>query len=65
MLDLSESRAHGCALQILRAYKLTGIFHVNCEIVLKDLAVFDKVTYEPESHISCLSLRLPTCCVLA
>ena len=47
-LDLSESRAHGCALQILQAYKLTGNFHVNLEIVLKDLAAFDKVTYEIE-----------------
>jgi hypothetical protein len=52
-LDLSESRAHGSTLQILRAYKLIGNFHVNCEIVLKDLAAFDKVTYEiePESQL--------------
>jgi hypothetical protein len=37
----------------LRAYKLTGIFHVNLEIVPKDLAAFDKVTYEiePESQL--------------
>jgi hypothetical protein len=66
VLDVSESRTHGSALQILRAYKLTGNFHVNLEIVLKHLAAFDKVTceIEPESrlpfHSDCL-----TCCVLA
>src|ERR1019366_4227450 len=50
-LDLSASRAHDAALDILGVYKLTGNFHINLEIVLKDLAVFDKVTYEiePES----------------
>jgi hypothetical protein len=47
-LDLSESRAHDSALKILGAYKLTGNFHVNLEIVLKDLGAFDKVTYEIE-----------------
>jgi len=47
-LDLSESRAHDSALGILRAYKLTGNFRVNLEIVLKDLGAFDKVTYEIE-----------------
>ncbi len=47
-LDLSESRAYDAALEILGAYKLTDNFHVNLEIVLKDLGVLDKVTYEIE-----------------
>lgn len=46
MLALSESRAYDCALEILGAYKLTGNFSVDLEIVLKDLGVLDKVTYE-------------------
>ena len=46
MLDLSESRAYDCSLEILGAYKLTGDFPVDLEIVLKDLGVLDKVTYE-------------------
>jgi len=44
-LDLSKSRANDAVLEILKAYKLTGNFHVNLEIVLKDIGVFDKVTY--------------------
>jgi hypothetical protein len=48
-LDLSKSRANDAALDILGAYKLTGNFHVNLEIVLKDIGVFDKVTYQIES----------------
>ena len=53
-LDLSESRAYDSALDIIGAYKLTGNFHVNLEIVLKDLAAFDKVMYEiePASHLA-------------
>jgi len=47
-LDLSASRAHDSALDILGAYKLTGNFHINLEIVLKDLGAFDKVSYEIE-----------------
>ncbi len=47
-LDLSAWRAHDCALVILAAYKLTGNFHINLEIVLKDLGVYDKVSYEIE-----------------
>jgi hypothetical protein len=47
-LDLSKSRAYDAALEILRAYKLTGNFHVNLEIVLKDLRAFKKVTFEIE-----------------
>src|SRR5258707_3438442 len=49
-LDLSKSRAHDGVLDILRAYKLTGNFHVNLEIVLKDIGVFDKVTYQIERN---------------
>jgi hypothetical protein len=41
--------AHDAALDILRAYKLTGNFRVNLEIVLEDIGVFDKVTYRIES----------------
>ncbi len=47
-LDLSELRAYDCALDILGAYKLTGNFHVDLQIVLKDLGVLDKITYEIE-----------------
>jgi hypothetical protein len=49
-LDLSQSRAHDAALDILRAHKLTGNFHINLEIVLKDIGVLDKVTYQIESN---------------
>src|SRR6266849_3107645 len=49
-LDLSKSRAHDAVLDILRAYKLTGNLHVNLEIVLKDIGVFDKVTYQIERN---------------
>jgi hypothetical protein len=54
-LDLSKSRTHEAVLDILRAYKLTGNFHVNLEIVLKDIGVFDKVTYQIERNpkLSC------------
>src|SRR5215475_1182594 len=55
-LDLSKSRTHDAVLDILRAHKLTGNFPVNLEIVLKDIGVFDKVTYLIESapKLSCL-----------
>jgi hypothetical protein len=49
-LDLSKSRANDAALDILGAYKLTGNFHVNLEIVLKDIGAFDKVTYQIEPN---------------
>jgi hypothetical protein len=49
-LDLSKSRAHDATLDILQAYKLTGNFHVNLEIVLKDIGAFDKVTYQIERN---------------
>jgi hypothetical protein len=47
-LDLSESRTYDCALEILRAHKLTGNFHVNLEIVLEHLGAFDDLTFEIE-----------------
>jgi hypothetical protein len=47
-LNLSASRAYDCALEILGAHKLTGNFHVNLEIVLKDIDAFDKVTFAVE-----------------
>ena len=47
-LALSESRAYDSALEIRGAYKLTGNFHVNLEIVLEHLAAFDDVTFEIE-----------------
>lgn len=53
-LDLSELRTYDCAVAILRAYKLTGNFVTELEIVLRDLGVIDKVTYqiEPKSPLS-------------
>ena len=45
---LSELRAYDSALEIRGAYKLTGNFHVNLEIVLEHLAAFDDVTFEIE-----------------
>jgi hypothetical protein len=47
-LNLSASRAYDSALEILGAYKLTGNFHINLEIILKDIDAFDKVTFEIE-----------------
>jgi len=47
-LDLSESRAYDCALEILGGYKLTGNFYVDLQIVLRDLGVLDKISYEIE-----------------
>ena len=49
-LDLSASRAYDSALEILGALKLTGNFHVNLEIVLKDIDALDKVTFEVEQR---------------
>jgi hypothetical protein len=45
-LELSESRTYDAALETLGAYKLTGNFSVDLEIVLKDLRILDKVTFE-------------------
>jgi hypothetical protein len=45
-IDLSKFRANDAALRILGAYKLTGNFHVNLEIILKHLSAFREVIYE-------------------
>jgi len=47
-LDLSRSRTHDAALDILKAYKLSGNFYANLDAVLKDMGLFDKVTYRIE-----------------
>ncbi len=46
IIDLSKSRANDAALRILEAYKLTGNFHVNLEIILKHLGAFGEIIYE-------------------
>jgi hypothetical protein len=53
-LELSESRTYDAALETLGAYKLTGHFTTELEIVLKDLRVLDKVTFDikPKSPLS-------------
>ena len=53
-LDLSEARTYDAALETLGAYKLTGNFPTELEIVLKDLRVLDNVTFEikPKSPLS-------------
>jgi hypothetical protein len=53
-LELSEARTYDAALETLGAYKLTGNFPTELEIVLKDLRVFDKVTFDikPKSQLS-------------
>lgn len=45
-LELSESRTYDAALETLGAYKLTGNFPVDLEIVLKDLRALDKVAFD-------------------
>jgi hypothetical protein len=45
-IDLSKSRTNDAALKILHAYKLTGNFHINLEIILKHLGVFDEIAFE-------------------
>ena len=44
--DLSKSRVNDAALEVLHAYKLTGNFHINLEIILKHLGAFDDVRCE-------------------
>jgi hypothetical protein len=51
-LDLSKSRAYDAALEILGAYKLTGNFYVNLEIVLAALGARDEVTFEVQPGVS-------------
>jgi hypothetical protein len=54
ILDLSESRTYDCALEALSAYKLTGNFPTELEIVLRDMRVLDQLTFEikPKSALS-------------
>jgi hypothetical protein len=47
-LELSQSRTYDSALAILGAYKLTGNFPTELEIVLRDLGVLDRVTFQIE-----------------
>ena len=53
-LELSELRTYDAALETLGAYKLTGHFRTELEIVLKDLRVLDEVTFDikPKSPLS-------------
>ena len=53
-LELSEARTYDAALDTLGAYKLTGNFPTELEIVLKDLRVLNKVTFDikPKSPLS-------------
>jgi len=51
-LELSQSRTYDAALAILRAYKLTGNFINELEVVLRDLGVLSEVTYEVEEPMS-------------
>jgi hypothetical protein len=61
-LDLSRSRTHDAALDILKAYKLTGNFYCNLETVLKDMGLHDMVTYQIELNPR---LAFPDCrCVV-
>jgi hypothetical protein len=57
-LDLSRSRTHDAVLDILNAYKLSGNFHGNLETVLKNMGVFDMLSYQVESHPA---LAFPDC----
>jgi hypothetical protein len=45
-LDLSKSRVYDAALEILGAYKLTGNFHVNLEIILGALGARNEVNFD-------------------
>ncbi len=49
-LDVSRSRTHDAALDILKAYKLSGNFHRNLDTVLKDMGVDRLVAYQIESN---------------
>jgi hypothetical protein len=54
ILEISASRTYDCALEILGAYKLTGNFQLDLEIVLKSLGVLGQVTFDikPKSIFS-------------
>ena len=45
-LDVSASAAYDCALDILKAYKLTGNLHVNLEIILNDMGAAKELTFD-------------------
>jgi hypothetical protein len=45
-LELSESRTYDRALETLCAYKLTGNFPTELEIVLREMRALGKVTFE-------------------
>jgi hypothetical protein len=49
-LALSRMRTHDAVLDILKAYKLSGNFHTNLDLVLKDMGVSDMVTCRSEPH---------------
>jgi hypothetical protein len=51
-LNLSRSRTHDAVLDILKAHKLSGNFHLNLEAVLKDMGFLDKVTYHVERNVA-------------
>jgi hypothetical protein len=45
-VKLSASRTYDRALEALGAYKLTGNFPAELEIALKDMRVFDRLTFD-------------------
>jgi hypothetical protein len=53
-LELSESRTYDAALETLGAYKLTGNFPTELEIVLRDMRVLDMVNFDikPKTPLS-------------
>jgi hypothetical protein len=57
-LHLSRSRTYDAALEIFKAYKLSGNFHVNLAAVLKDLGFHDMITYQVEPRAA---FEFPDC----
>ncbi len=51
-LELSQSRTYDAALEALGAYKLTGNFPTELEIVLRDMRVLDMVTFEIKPNMA-------------
>jgi hypothetical protein len=56
-LDVSKSRAYNCALDILRAYKLSGNFPINLQIVLQDLGALPYIAFVIEPKRCCSDRR--------
>ena len=56
-LDVSESRAYDCALDILHAYKLSGNFSINLQIVLDDLGASADIAFVIEPKRFCSDRR--------